>query len=724
MPLPQWKFWKSFQSRSSLKVSIGTNPLNTNSVGEQKTMTMNNLVNQKAMKNLFKLSILAAFTMVFAACANEEMEPVAPQMKTITVTLDEVATRTTLNDAHTGLNWVVGDKFGYFTDGTGGANNTAVEYTEGAVTYTIQVPVDATEIKAYYPYYDTNTATSVSLGMSNKQTQEAGGVFVGENYPMAAIATIDENNNTVLKFTPVASALAFNVYNTAEHDVTEAVKSITLTTSEKSYGYIAYDFTTGVTGTPWGNSITITMTEPVVIGNAKPADTKIGESQIYLTLHKKEAYTNATVVVETTVNTYTFEYATLDCNNDFKVINLNLSRGTTPEPMQPLSGDYVIVAKDDSGVYHAMNCDKNNGKTRLDFTTLEAFDPTAESYMTDDDKIKWTFAARDDKYTVQNVENSGYLAFTTAGANMAVTTETAYLLTISYSSTTEGAYYITLKDETTDRWLAKNGTNGFAFYKSDTGINDLYIIPAVADTRETLATPQNLAVELVNGTTDAITVSWDAVTNAQTYEVTCGEQTVSVDAPATSTTISSLAVGEYTISVVAKSADYKTSDVATKPWTIQLAANATIVDVSFDSACPAATPDIPSGTGSYEANTVKTEYKIGDYSWGLYLSFYHSSSKALWFLSKKNAYILTPSISDKKLTKITLDITGSAGNAKWQLQDNAGNVVSGVSITNAAVNTISIPEASQAAGARFRIVQTGTANGRIKSISLIYEDAN
>ncbi len=531
---------------------------------------MNNLVNQKAMKNLFKLSILAAFTMVFAACANEEMEPVAPQMKTITVTLDEVATRTTLNDAHTGLNWVVGDKFGYFTDGTGGANNTAVEYTEGAVTYTIQVPVDATEIKAYYPYYDTNTATSVSLGMSDKQTQEAGGVFVGENYPMAAIATIDENNNTVLKFTPVASALAFNVYNTAEHDVTEAVKSITLTTSEKSYGYIAYDFTAGVTGTPWGNSITITMTEPVVIGNAKPADTKIGESQIYLTLHKKEAYTNATVVVETTVNTYTFEYATLDCTHDFSAVNLNLSRGTTPEPMQPLSGDYVIVATNGNGAYYAMSSDVNG--SRLAYVALENFDPTAESYMTDDNKLKWTAAAAGEKYTFKNIGNSAYLAF--AGSNGAVTQAEAFSLEVTKSAEVPAAYYVKHNDSEKEYWLAKNTSANFGFgFYTGSGYKDIYLVHAVADTREALATPQITGTEVSK---NVVTLYWDKVTGADAYEVYADGELVNVADVIVSegadnkmsAVISNLSFGTpYNFAVLAKAAadnvTYKSSGLST-----------------------------------------------------------------------------------------------------------------------------------------------------------------
>ncbi len=342
------------------------------------------------MKNLFKISMLAAFAMAFAACSNDATEDVLPAnpevgTKTITVSVDAAMTRTTLNDAHTKLQWEVGDKFGYFANGTDAAANTAVEYTEGATEYTLTVPVDATEIYAYYPHYTNNdntantSAESVNLGMGT-QKQSAGGVFDGYNYPMVAKATINGNNAT-LKFAPIASAIAFNVYNTAEdYAGGETVTSIKVTVEGSMIsGRHAYDLTTGAySNEEWNgyDNATVTLTEPVAVGTAKPADAQKYEEQIYLMLHKG-TYTNATIVVTTDVNTYTFEGANLDCAEDIVPMNLNLSKGTTPVKKEY----FAVTALDEIDVTATYVIGGNNEKTLADNSNMMMFTGTTSGWQ-------------------------------------------------------------------------------------------------------------------------------------------------------------------------------------------------------------------------------------------------------------------------------------------------------------------------------------------------------
>ncbi len=141
--------------------------------------------------------------------------------------------------------------------------------------------------------------------------------------------------------------------------------------------------------------------------------------------------------------------------------------------VEPLSGNYVVVAANGKGDYYAMSSDPDG--SRLAYVTLEGFDPAAEVFETENSKLKWTIAASGDKYTFRNVGNSNYLSYTSG--NSAGTSETEYGFTISQAD--GGMYHIsTVDSESVERILAKN-TNadyGFAFYKSS-GYKDLYLIP-------------------------------------------------------------------------------------------------------------------------------------------------------------------------------------------------------------------------------------------------------
>ncbi len=513
-------------------------------------ISMNNLVNQNAMKNLFNLSILAAFTMLFAACANEEMEPVVPQAqtKTITVTLDEVATRTTLNADRTGLAWEIGDKFGYFSNGTGAEANVAVEKVEGKTTYTLNVPTDATEIYAYYPYYTNgnetanSSATSVNLGMGY-QTQTEGGLFHGSDYPLVAKVTI-EGNNAVLKFEPVLSAVAFNVYNTAtDFAAGETVTSVKLIAPNVS-GRTTYDLTAGkFTGTPQYSDASVTLTTPVVVASERPNDAKMYADQIYLTVHKG-TYTNATLEVVTSANTYTFEGVNLDCTKDIVSMNLNLSKGTTPEPEPEIpeelgfalvkdvsklavGDEIVIVAK---GVDFAMGADNGNNRDQAAVTRTNS-DVNIE--LTTDVQVLTLEAGATDGTFAFNT-GAGYLYAASSKSNHLKTkaeldVNGSWLITVE----ADGTATVKSQGENTRNWLRYNSSSSiFSCYAS--GLGDI-VIYRNNDSRKALATP---AVNTPVVTGNSVTLTWGAVDNATGYNIIYGTDGNTVVESTTGTSIS------------------------------------------------------------------------------------------------------------------------------------------------------------------------------------------
>ena len=91
------------------------------------------------------------------------------------------------------------------------------------------------------------THENVSLYIEDAQTQTEAGVLNGNMVGMYASATLAEGQNTVLTFTPIASLIAFNIYDAENNG--DAVKSITFTPAggEKLNGQHIYNLETGET---------------------------------------------------------------------------------------------------------------------------------------------------------------------------------------------------------------------------------------------------------------------------------------------------------------------------------------------------------------------------------------------------------------------------------------------------------------------------------------------
>ena len=283
---------------------------------------------------------VAAAAMTFAGCSKENVSengmPVTGEKVVRSFVAEFATSRTTLNDAMTRMVWSEGDQLGIYTDVETDLNVASSTYTKDAGNFSAQIDAAATKVYAYYPYYEgqgTRTHKNVSLYIEDAQTQSEAGVLNGNMVGMYASAAIaGEGQNTVLTFDPIASIIAFNIYDLENSG--EAVKSVTFSPAggEKLNGQHIYDLETGTTSsTGTKTSATVTLTTPYVVPAAKPAD-KSG--YIYLAVSPKN-YSGGTFTVVTNAAKYTFTTASaLDLTNVYAplTIPMNLAKVRQPAP--------------------------------------------------------------------------------------------------------------------------------------------------------------------------------------------------------------------------------------------------------------------------------------------------------------------------------------------------------------------------------------------------------
>lgn len=417
--------------------------------------------------------------MALAGCSKEDVSdnalPGSGTKATRGFTAEIASSRTTLNGDATRMKWTAGDQLGFYTDVETDLNVASSTYAEGATNFTAEIDTKATKVYAYYPYFKSQmdkdtprTHENVSLYIEDAQTQTEAGVLNGNMVGMYASATLAEGQNTVLTFTPIASLIAFNIYDAENNG--DAVKSITFTPAggEKLNGQHIYNLETGeTTSTGTKESATVTLTTPYAVPAAKPAG-KAG--YIYLAVTPK-SYAGGTFTVVTDKNTYTFETTkVIDASNVYApvIIPMNLVAAT---PAEDYSGTYVVLAKEGS-TYFALAGMNNNNTTRLDAVPFE-YNGTDTPISVTDPEIVWTVTKSGNAYTLSN--EGKYLSYSGSG-NTAAVNSTPYNLTL-LKDTANGTYNI--KSETvSNRVLAKYNTDNayFAFYTTG-GNNNLYLVP-------------------------------------------------------------------------------------------------------------------------------------------------------------------------------------------------------------------------------------------------------
>lgn len=277
-------------------------------------------------------SVLAA-GLGLLSCTDTK-DPVSPGTMKIRIEPVIRESRTTLNDERTRLEWLEGDRISVFND----INNDkdVAEYGEDAYIEA-EVPVGTSEVYSLYPHSsaDITGPSDVTLRISTSQTQQAGGVFEGASYPMAAKGEL-EGDKVLLSFYPVASALALAVYKTTGLAPGETLKKIRVTPLDNT-GFAGAQASTdltsdGVAFTSGSSSspITVTLGTPCPLGSVRPADGELAsfEATVFVCLARQD-YTHLRFEVETSSGLYTVtsadDYVFACADNDFFVQRLNLS---------------------------------------------------------------------------------------------------------------------------------------------------------------------------------------------------------------------------------------------------------------------------------------------------------------------------------------------------------------------------------------------------------------
>lgn len=314
-----------------------------------KITVLNNLCAMRKFVSIFSFAAIAAATLV--SCSKEidnpEVIDSGVKMKTITVKT-AIKTKTTLDADHENIVWSAGDKISIFNNAD--KTNLQEEYAAGG-DIIIEVPEATTEIYAHYPYYKGNTEgpKSVSVYINNKQTQTNPGKLDGYYYPMVAKGTVSADNKALISLYPVAGALALNIYHTGLSGE-ESVKSVKVTPSSSNTGFIGSQ-TANITGdniqytsAEKSDPITVTLTNPLALGNTKPANKQTFAGQIYVCL-AKQSYSEVTFEITTDKATYTITSNSTPFdlkNNDFVPVNINLAKAKSVKEIYSTEFNYAI----------------------------------------------------------------------------------------------------------------------------------------------------------------------------------------------------------------------------------------------------------------------------------------------------------------------------------------------------------------------------------------------
>lgn len=327
-------------------------------------------------------------------------------------------------------------------------------------------------------------------------------------------------------------------------------------------------------------------------------------------------------------------------------------------------GEYLIIAKIGTAeTYEAMSATASG--TRLKATAV-SYDGKSKYIETEDQTLVWTITKSGDNYTVANIGNSATNYLTWESGNGAKTGSDAYPLTITKN--VDNTTYQIKSVATPARILARNQTGTYFAFYAGTQYKDLYLVKVGADPRTPIATPTNLdAIAMGN----EIVVTWNAVTGAADYTVTCGNQSQTVTE--TTATFTLAYNTEYTINIVANPTDtesYKASAAATTTITTE-------VNPNPGGSTEAFLDSFSSTSGQIDANISYASYQGGGTSAPVInknaIRLYQGSS------TKSGGYIEITAAAGYKIQSITIGTTNTySTTVKHQVDD--GELSTGQSV--------------------------------------------
>ena len=620
-------------------------------------------------------------------CTKEIESPILPDQKGEPFELYAATPKTKTVNEGVNTKWEVNDKIAVFY---GDANALPNTYSAGQVftcdvaesghfTGTLDANHELAATNDWYAFYSSAIDSKGVLQNSFKtpmksswltfgartdystpQVQKQNGVnstahIAGINYPLyGEVKAVEKSKSPSIKLSHLSSLIKIQVRNDSGQTMNVTNIELETPSSTPIVGLFTYEVIDGKT----------TLTP--VAGNAKsgnPNSSNIARLDV----------TGAEIAVDATASFYlgTAPFV-LEAGQVLKSrVNgieksLNLSSRTefksgaikdlpvlsyTAKAPEMKVGKYVIAAKDENGDYYAM---KNTPKSsRLDQLNLGNISNITAIYEALDKSILWdVVAATNGKGFAIKDQNGKFLSWTSG--NGAITAVDELVLTgIGHP---RGFFQIQFPEptpSTVTRALAWNKTSsGFAFYDAAKTTMDtkIYLIPAELTTKTPLAAPVVTATP--DGANAKIAVSWEAVPNATSYEVTCTGQTA-VNVTGTTAEFTGLTLGEtYEITVTAKGD-------ATK----YIAKTSNIVSVVL----------VAAGTKSF---SLTIGNKAKNLPQGVSTTTEHTYTKSATQMTKGNSQTYTiKGMVGKTITGVTLDMRSNKSSGAGYLTLKAGTQI-------------------------------------------------
>ena len=251
-----------------------------------------------------------------------------------------------------------------------------------------------------------------------------------------------------------------------------------------------------------------------------------------------------TVSVSTNANTYT---RIIKMTKDMSFESGNVSKFTvnmaSAGAADDLSGNYLIASTDGTNPWYLMTYEVSNNVYLGAATNVSASTTLNANVLSDfcSNIYVWTLEKVSGGYTLKNAYSGKYAAVNSDNNYGHASTSP---VTLTVSDNGEGVFTVTAQNfpSRSLQFNYNSGNTRFAFYGSSQ--KALHFIP-VTSYKTALDKPTVSAS--ASGST--ISVSWNAIDNATSYTVTCGEAQKSISG--TSTEFTNLSDGQYTVTVTA-----------------------------------------------------------------------------------------------------------------------------------------------------------------------------
>lgn len=291
-----------------------------------------------------KVVLVAAMSLAALSCQNEGEVAVAKEdMRTLEVFAAQ--TRTTIgyeasDVSH--LEWCAGDVVAYVTDVEGDEFRLAdMKESHSGWYFLAEVAGEAQSVYVIYPAGDNEgkTLAEVKASLVADIVQVAGESFDGSLLPMMGEATIGTHNRVDAVYYALASVIRFHVQGEG-HDV-ESLRSVTLTTNEPLVGEYSLDATSGeVVFDGSANSIKVSYESASSVGE----DLLLANGHDIYMVVPSAAFTGVDVVVETDLDTYTWNGGAMDLSHpERRLYRIALDLNASSEAPAPVNRYFAPV---------------------------------------------------------------------------------------------------------------------------------------------------------------------------------------------------------------------------------------------------------------------------------------------------------------------------------------------------------------------------------------------